>query len=76
MAQSRQDHQETLAANKDAIYDLNLGPSEISMSRGTITSFLVSFDAPDGKPREAVIPVPSPYRTICETLNAVRIQKP
>lgn len=63
-------HKETLAAIKDAIYDLKVGPSEIETYPGNFPAFTVGFDARDGTSRELVIPIPSMYDSICQMFDA------
>lgn len=64
------DHKETLAAIKDAIYDLKIGPSEIGTYPGDFPAFTVGFDARDGTSRELVIPIPSMYESVCQMFDA------
>lgn len=70
MGRTNKNHQETLESIKDAIYDLQIGPSEISLYRGDFPAYSVAFEARDGEAKEVIIPIPSMYTAICEALNA------
>ena len=60
---------ETMKLIKQAIYDLQVGPSEILFSQEQPVIYSVKFDSRKGKPQEIVVPVPSTYSSIYNALQ-------
>lgn len=69
---------ETLQFIKDAIYDLQVGASEILSPDNTPSTYVIKFENQYGTLEEVFIPVPSTYQSICRSLNEVicSAQKP
>ncbi len=61
---------ETMQLIKQAIYDLQVGPSEILSSGEQPEIYSVKFDSNKGKPREIVVPVLSTYSFIYAALRS------
>ncbi|CAN1723781.1 conserved protein of unknown function [Hyphomicrobium sp. 1Nfss2.1] len=55
---------------KDAIYDLQIGPSEIFPTGQTPMTFVVRFDNNAGRPEQVLIPATATYREIYSVLQA------
>jgi hypothetical protein len=70
MPRDNEGHQETLESIKDAIYDLEIGPTEISLFRGDFPAYSVTFEITNGDVKDVIIPIPSAYPSIFATLNA------
>jgi hypothetical protein len=62
--------QETMQLIKQAIYDLQVGPSEILFSGENPEIYSVKFDSSKGKPQEIVVPVLSTYSFIYAALRS------
>lgn len=60
---------ETLQLIKQAIYDLQVGPSEILTSPQKPDLLNVRFDSRKGTPQEVSVPVPSTYAAISSALK-------
>ncbi|MBA2126981.1 hypothetical protein DLM45_12225 [Hyphomicrobium methylovorum] len=61
---------ETLQFVKDAIYDLQVGPAEITSPDGTPSAYVIKFEIQHGVFQEVFIPIPSTYQSICRSLKA------
>lgn len=66
---------ETMQLIKQAIYDLQVGPSEILFSSEQPVIYNVKFDSRKGEPQEIVVPVPSTYSSIYAALQNAYIKK-
>lgn len=60
---------ETLSLIKEAAYDLQIGPTEISYSNSEPAMCCVKFEDRRGTEREIFVPVASTYRWIHDTLK-------
>lgn len=70
MAVPSEQRQETMQLIKQAIYDLQVGPSEILSSGEHPEFYSVKFDSRKGEPREIVAPVLSTYSFIYAALRS------
>lgn len=70
MAVPNEQRQETMQLIKQAIYDLQIGPSEIVFSREYPEIYSVKFDSSKGKPQEIVVPILSTYSSIYAALQS------
>lgn len=62
---------ETLSLIKEAAYDLQIGPTEISCSRTGPAVCCVKFEDRRGAEKELLVPVHSTYRWIHESLKLI-----
>lgn len=60
---------ETMQLIKQAIYDLQIGPTEISASNGQPPTYSVKFENRKGQTEEVIVRVPSMYPSIHHALK-------
>jgi hypothetical protein len=63
------DKAETMQLIKQAIYDLQIGPTEISCSTRRPATYSVKFENRKGEAEEVVVEVPSMYPSIHHALK-------
>jgi hypothetical protein len=69
MGRKYEDETDTMQLIKDAIYDLQIGPTEISPSTKPPVTYTVKFENCNGGAEEVIVPVPSLYTSICYALK-------
>lgn len=69
MTNTAKEKHETISLIKEAAYDLQIGPTEISYSKTQPSSYCVKFENSTGAELEVFVPLQSTYRWIYDTLK-------